>query len=118
MSSKKNQYVQGSLFTSSKPTRGVGRGLDAAKFTTHFHSRLDAIQAVIKKLRHDDLSQGHCFMVFDVSLPEDQAYYEYPDGRILIEQVDKRSIEVPRVIVRELNKSEVHAVRKKHAIFG
>lgn len=45
------------------------------------------MEQVIRKLRNDDLNHGHCFMIFDDELPEDQAYYEYPDGSINIERL-------------------------------
>jgi len=64
------------------------------------------------------LNSGHCFMIFDENLPDDQAYYEYPDGLIRIEKLDKSNIEIPRVLIKVLNKNEATVVREKHAIIG
>jgi hypothetical protein len=81
------------------------------------NGRVLAMQQVIKKLRSDDLNQGHCFMIFDDGLPEGQAYYEYPDGDIRIEQLDKNNLDIPRIIVKVLSKKEVSALKEKHEIF-
>jgi hypothetical protein len=70
------------------------------QFSQSYLSRIEALGSVIRKLRNDDLSRGYCFMIFDENLPEDQAYYEYPDGCIRIEKLDKRNIEIPRVVVK------------------
>jgi hypothetical protein len=75
------------------------------------------MQQVIRKLRHDDLNEGHCFMIFDDDLPEDQAYYEYPDGRIQVEQLDKENLDIPRVLIKTLNSKEIVALKEKHEVF-
>jgi hypothetical protein len=79
--------------------------------------RVFAMQQVIRKLRHDDLNEGHCFMIFDDDLPDDQAYYEYPDGLIKVEQLDKENLEAPRVVIRELTDKEIEEVKQKHEVF-
>ena len=79
--------------------------------------RVFAIQKVIKKLRHDNLNEGHCFMIFDDGLPENQAYYEYPDGKIQIEQIDKNNLDIPRIVVRTLTKKEVATVKERNEVF-
>jgi hypothetical protein len=76
-----------------------------------------AMQQVIKKLRYDNLNEGYCFMIFDDELPENQAYYEYPDGRIQIEQIDKNNLDVPRVVIRTLTHKEIDAVKEKNEVF-
>jgi len=80
-------------------------------------SRVFAMQQVIRKLRHDDLKDGHCFMIFDDELPENQAYYEYPDGHIQIEQLDKHNLDIPRTIIRLLTKEEIAVVKERHEVF-
>jgi hypothetical protein len=79
--------------------------------------RIAAMQQVIKKLRHDNLIDGNCFMIFDDELPEDQAFYEYPDGRIQVEQLDKINIDTPRVVIRSLSGNEITALKEKHEVF-
>jgi len=81
-----------------------------------YSSKIEAMKEVIRKLRTEDLKQGHCFMIFDESLPEDHAFYEYPNGKICIEKLDKRNIKIPRVVIKVLNKTETKSVREKHAI--
>ena len=78
-------------------------------------SRIRAMEAVIQKLREDDLHKGYCFMVTDRELLEDEAYYLYPDGRIKLEQVNLKNIEVPRTVIKVLNKRESEAIKRKHA---
>ena len=79
--------------------------------------RLTAMQEIIKKLRHDDLNEGYCFMIFDDDLPDGQAYYEYPHGKITIEQLNEDNLDLPRIVVRELSEPEVNAVKQKHEVF-
>jgi len=78
--------------------------------------RVTAGQEIIKQLRHDDLAEGHCFMVFDDDLPDGQAYYEYPDGQISIEQLNQDNLDLPRIVIRELSFDEVEMVKRKHDI--
>jgi hypothetical protein len=79
--------------------------------------RVFAMQQVIRKLRHDDLNEGYCFMIFDDELFGDQAYYEYPDGSIQVEQIDKDNFDVPRLVIRVLTDKEIAAVKEKHEVF-
>ncbi len=81
------------------------------------NSRTTAMQQVIRQLRADDLNNGHCFMIFDDELPEDQAYYEYPNGLITIEQVDKNNFDAPRVLIKQLTQKQIAAVKQKHEVF-
>lgn len=109
--SKKDNSVQVSLFGGHD-----ARNYESVqqKFPERYRSRMAALQSVIAKLRDEDLSDGHCFLIFDDNLPEDEAYYEYPDGCIRVEKLDKRNIEIPRTVVKVLNKAESALVRKKH----
>jgi len=84
-------------------------------FQSLSRSRIRAMEAVIQKLKEDDLNQGHCFMVTDRELSMDEAYYLYPDGNIKIEQVNLKNIEVPRTVVKVLNRRESEAIKRKHA---
>lgn len=80
-------------------------------------ARVLAMQQVIRKLRHDDLNDGHCFMIFDDGLPEGQAYYEYPDGSIRVEQMDKFNLDIPRIVISELDEDEIASLKEKHEVF-
>ena len=79
--------------------------------------RVFAMQQVIRKLRHDNLNEGHCFMIFDDDLPDDQAYYEYPDGRIQIEQLNKDNFDIPRLLISVLTPKETALIKEKHEVF-
>jgi hypothetical protein len=81
------------------------------------NGRVLAMQQVIKKLRNDNLNQGHCFMIFDDGLPEGQAYYEYPGGDIRIEQLNENNLDIPRIVIKVLTKKEVAALKEKHEVF-
>lgn len=113
--SNKSSNSQLSLFTQSIAP------LDASNYQTVaklYEAKVASLRSVITRLREEDLKKGYAFLIFDDTLPEDQAYYEYPDGRICIEQLDKRNIEIPRVLVKALNRKESDAVRKKYALAG
>ncbi|WP_367867083.1 hypothetical protein [Pedobacter sp. WC2423] len=109
---ERKQHIQGKLFGDLE--RSEKKGYSEAYLRCP--ERIERLQQVIRKLRENDLGSGHCFMVFDDRLEEDEAFYEYPDGRIRVERLDKSNIEVPRQIVRILTKTEVRALRSKHAI--
>lgn len=68
-------------------------------------------------MRSEDLKQGHCFMIFDDELPADQAYYEYPDGSIRIEQLNQHNLDMPRLLIKVLTPLETAAVKRKHEVF-
>lgn len=106
---ERKEYVQGKLF-------GNQDRIERAGHSSISPSRLENLQQVIRKLREKDLNSGHCFMVFDDRLEDDEAFYEYPDGHIRIEKLDKSNIEIPRQVIKKLNKTEVKALRSKHAI--
>jgi hypothetical protein len=85
--------------------------------STETDSRIYAMNQVIKELRLHSLSDGHCFMIFDDELSENQAFYEYPDGSIQIEQLNKTNVDIPRVVIHVLSQSEISKVREKHEVF-
>jgi hypothetical protein len=80
------------------------------------YEQLMAMQEVIRKLRVNNLNQGNCFMIFDDDLPEYQAYYEYPDGNINIEEINKDNPDADREIIKVLNDNEAATVRGKHEV--
>ncbi|MDB5152681.1 MAG: hypothetical protein JWR54_1432 [Mucilaginibacter sp.] len=114
--SRKVHYIQSSLFNENAEGTRTSTHQYISRFSQTYSSKIKVLESVITKLRKDDLGSGHCFLIFDDNLPEDQAYYEYPDGSIRIEQLDKSNIEIPRVIVKVLSKTETAAVRKRHAL--
>ena len=79
--------------------------------------RVFAMQQVIRNLRLNDLNDGHCFMIFDDELPDNQAYYEYPDGHINVEQLNEDNFEAPRIIISVLTDKEIADVKQKHEVF-
>jgi len=105
--------IQGTLFKKSETTNLYSKK-SLANFFADYNYKIEAAKTVIQQLRKHDLDSGHCFMIFDEDLPEDQAYYEYPDGRVCIEQLDKKNIEIPRVLIKNLNRVEKAKFRVKH----
>ncbi|SHN45506.1 hypothetical protein [Chitinophaga sp. CF418] len=79
--------------------------------------RIAITAQIIKELRIKKLNNGHCFLIFDDELPEVHSYYEYPDGRIQIEEVDITNIYNPREVIRVLSEDEADSVRARHAVF-
>jgi hypothetical protein len=82
-----------------------------------FGTRVKTMREVIKKLRRDDLAAGHCFMILDDDLPHDQAYYEYPDGRIQIEQIDLNNMYRPLLFIRSLTLNEIEHLKAKNEVY-
>src|ERR1700754_980435 len=76
------------------------------------------LESIIRKLGSDVLAQGDCFMIFDDNLPDCEAYYEYPAGKLQIEKVDQRNIQIPRAVIKLLNKSERGEVKKRHPMLN
>ncbi len=109
-------YIQGTLFKEDSYFYNSQISPASAGSSEQYTSKIETLNSIIRRLRSDDLSQGHCFMIFDEDLPEDEAYYEYPDGTIRIEKLNHRNIKVPRILVKVLNKNEITAIRKKHFI--
>lgn len=106
------QYVQGQLF--DEPENKGAKGY--AHTHPIYEDRIKNLEQVIRKLRKEDLDSGHCFMIFDECLETDEAFYEYPDGRIRVEKLDQRNIEIPRTVIKVLSNTEASALRDKHAI--
>lgn len=109
---ERKQYIQGKLFGDMERLDKK----DYSKAYLQYPGRIEKLQQVIRKLRENDLGSGHCFMVFDERLEEDEAFYEYPDGHIRIERLDKSNIEVPRQVVKILDRTEIEALRTRHAV--
>ncbi len=109
---ERKQYIQGKLFGDLD----IFKKEESANAHPKYPERIEKLQQVIRKLRENDLGSGHCFMVFDERLEEDEAFYEYPDGHIRIERLDRSNIEVPRQVIRILNRTEIKALRDKHAV--
>ena len=67
--------------------------------------------AAVKRLRIDKLKHGNLFMINVKSLPSNQCYLEYPNGKIVLASY---SSEVRDFIkLRELTKEESEALRVK-----
>lgn len=105
---KREHYIQGRLFGDAEP----GNSITFPKY----EDRIKTLQGVIKNLRKSDLGSGHCFLIFGEQLEENEAFYEYPDGRISIERLNKNNIDIPRELVRVLTAPETKALRKRNAI--
>jgi len=114
---KKVRHSQTALFSNDAGIINAEH-LSTTPLSQTYLSKISALESVIKKLREDDLKRGYCFMVFDENLPEEEAYYEYPDGTIRIERLDKQNLDIPRAVIKTLSKSEATAVRRRHALFS
>lgn len=79
--------------------------------------RIAVTSLIIKQLRIKKLNNGHCFLIFDEELPEEHSYYEYPDGRIQVEEVDITNLYNPRRVIKVLSEEEASKVRTRHAVF-
>jgi len=109
---ERKNYIQGKLFGEFESFQKR----EHSKSYLQYPEGIERLQQVIRELRENDLGSGHCFMVFDERLEEDEAFYEYPNGQIHVEKLDKSNIEVPRQVIRKLDDAEIKALRSKHAV--
>ena len=65
----------------------------------------------VKKLRLENLKNGHPFMINSNDLPDRQCYYEYPDGSITLVSMSENGREF--ILIRVLSKAESNKLRHK-----
>jgi hypothetical protein len=75
------------------------------------------IVAVTKALRQKNLQNDLPFLVLSEDLPEGQAYREFADGRIEVQEVYEQGPDLKSKVVRTLTKAEVVKVRLKYGLF-
>lgn len=72
-----------------------------------------ATDETIRRLRKSDLVAGRSFMYFSDLLPEDQAFFEYPDGSFRIEKFI--SVSEGFSFVRNATIEEIAQLKEKYA---
>jgi hypothetical protein len=65
----------------------------------------------VKRLRLENLQNGHPFMINSKDLPKRQSYLEYPDGVIKLVTLSTSGTEF--ITIRVLSKIESAALRRK-----
>jgi hypothetical protein len=65
----------------------------------------------VKRLRAKKLREGNPFMINVKTLPSDQAYLEYPDGKIILVTYSSKSRDF--IMLRELTTEESSDLRTK-----
>lgn len=75
------------------------------------------VTAATKALREKNLGKGLPFLILSEELPEGQAYREFPDGHIEIQEITEDGADLGSKLVRTLTKAEVVSFRVKHGLF-
>lgn len=68
--------------------------------------------AAVKQLRISRLKKGFPFMISSRTLPSDQSYLEFPEGRIIIVTYTRNAKDFTEL--RELSSHEISSVREKY----
>jgi hypothetical protein len=75
------------------------------------------VNAVIKELRKKKFDSDLPFLILSEDLPEGQAYREFADGCIEIQEVYENGADLKSKVVRTLTKTEAEEVRLKYGLF-
>ncbi|SDF46759.1 hypothetical protein SAMN05216464_118106 [Mucilaginibacter pineti] len=75
------------------------------------------VSEVTKALRQKNLAGGLPFLILSEDLPEGQAYREFPDGHIEIQEITENGAELRSKLVRKLTQAEAVKFRLKNGLF-
>ncbi len=75
------------------------------------------VTEVTRALRQKNLAGGLPFLILSEDLPEGQAYREFPDGHIEIQEITEIGAELKSKLVRELTREEAVSFRLKNGLF-
>ena len=75
------------------------------------------VSEVTKALRKTNLNKGLPFLILSENLPEGQAYREFPDGHIEIQEINEDGAELKSKIIRKLTRTEAVDFRLKNGLF-
>ncbi|MEP6614561.1 MAG: hypothetical protein ABJA76_21800 [Mucilaginibacter sp.] len=75
------------------------------------------VSEVTRALRQKNLDNNLPFLILSGDLPEGQAYREFPDGRIEIQEVIDDGAILKSKLIRKLTKAQAVAFRLKNGLF-
>jgi len=71
----------------------------------------------IRELRLKNFSNNLPFLILSDKLPEGQAYREFPDGRMELQEVFSIGPEYKTTVLKILSSSEANRIRKENGLF-
>jgi hypothetical protein len=75
------------------------------------------VSEVTRALRQRNLNNNLPFLILSEDLPEGQAYREFPDGHIEIQEITEDGADLKSKLVRNLTRAEVVDFRLKNGLF-
>ncbi len=75
------------------------------------------VSEVTRALRQRNLNNNLPFLILSESLPEGQAYREFPDGHIEIQEIIEDGADLKSKWIRNLTKAEAVDFRLKNGLF-
>ena len=75
------------------------------------------VSEVTRALRQRNLNNNLPFLILSESLPEGQAYREFPDGHIEIQEILEDGADLKSKLIRNLTKAEAVDFRLKNGLF-
>jgi hypothetical protein len=75
------------------------------------------VSEVTGALRRRNLNNNLPFLIFSENLPEGQAYREFPDGHIEIQEIIEDGADLKSKLIRNLTRAEAVDFRLKNGLF-
>jgi hypothetical protein len=75
------------------------------------------VSEVTRALRQRNLNNNLPFLILSENLPEGQAYREFPDGHIEIQEITEDGADLKSKLIRNLTKAEAADFRLKNGLF-
>ena len=86
-------------------------------FETEIALQDKRVSEVTRALRQRNLNNNLPFLILSEDLPEGQAYREFPDGHIEIQEITEDGADLKSKLVRNLTTAEVVDFRLKNGLF-
>ena len=86
-------------------------------FETEIALQDKRVSEVTRALRQRNLNNNLPFLILSEDLPEGQAYREFPDGHIEIQEITEDGADLKSKLVTNLTRAEVIDFRLKNGLF-
>lgn len=86
------------------------------KTISHVGHQKEQYLLTVRKLRARNFERNLPFLILSDQLPEGQAYREFPDGRIEVQQVSFHGSDFESKVIRTLLPSDAERVRREHEL--
>jgi hypothetical protein len=105
------------IYTLTNSPQGSTKGADMTAIETAIALQDKRVSEVTRALRQRNLNNGLPFLILSEDLPEGQAFREFPDGHIEIQEITEEGAELRSKLVRKLTRSEAVDFRLKNGLF-